>query len=320
MSHNIALLMVTFARRDLFKQAIRSFIHYAAPHAVVVVDNNPAERLERTTLEALHGAATETSSIVLDGNPYRYDVWVLGNTKLYYVPSGENLGGAGGFRLGQSMAFALNMADYHYFTDDDVVVEADPFPPLIEVLASTDAPFASSLVFNEHLGDFELNQHKLSIDPLILAEQSVRSDHLSMKRIPIVANGFVGVLCRAKLCSRLGGVHAAYFVLYDDVDMTYRLSKAYGPGYLVPTSKIIHRFRAGSDYPSWKVALQLRNKVIFARRCFTPSARLRVTALALRAVIRLPGRSLRFKIRALCHLLSSAFGADRPFQPQDFRI
>ena len=116
----------------------------------------------------------------------------------------------------------------------------------------------------------------------------------------------------------IGGVYDKYFLWYDDVDTTFRLSTAYGIGYLVTGAKVNHSYLAQSRIPYWKQLLESRNRIIFIYRNGPLLTRFRILISGLRMSLRTEIR-LRVRIAGIRQLLLAFVGKERYFDPVEFQ-
>jgi GT2 family glycosyltransferase len=204
---SVAVVIVTFNRADLLTGMLDGLAAQTRrPDAVFVVDN----------------ASTDHTREVLEARAK------LGDIALHLTHSPDNLGGAGGFRLGVRLAYAGGY-DRIWLVDDDVV----PAPDCLEVLMAQDEPCVAAVREDRHGAlvekaavDFDL-RHALAIRPKRASVDDAFADRASMpERVEIQNVSFEGFLFRRQVVDRIGLPDASYFIFYDDVDFAVRARRA----------------------------------------------------------------------------------------------
>lgn len=94
----------------------------------------------------------------------------------------------------------------------------------------------------------------------------------------------LGVLCNRDVLLKMGGYDPAYFILFEDLDLSYRLRLSGHAIVSVEDALVLHRggtagisYRSGPKYPHSRVHLHSRNRWLFLIKCF----RLRTLLVAL---------------------------------------
>jgi rhamnopyranosyl-N-acetylglucosaminyl-diphospho-decaprenol beta-1,3/1,4-galactofuranosyltransferase len=207
MTETVAVVIVTFNRADLLTGMLDGLARQTRkPDAVFVVDN----------------ASTDHTREVLEARAK------LGDVPLHLTHSPDNLGGAGGFRLGVQLAYAAGY-DRIWLVDDDVV----PADDCLEVLMAEDEDCVAAVrqdrtgaLVEKAAVDFDL-RHPLAIRPKRASIEGTYDDRASMpERVEIQNVSFEGFLFRRGVVDRIGLPDASYFIFYDDVDFAVRARRA----------------------------------------------------------------------------------------------
>jgi rhamnopyranosyl-N-acetylglucosaminyl-diphospho-decaprenol beta-1,3/1,4-galactofuranosyltransferase len=200
---SVAVVIVTFNRADLLVRMLDGLAHQTrAPDAVFVIDNASSDHTRR----------------VLERN----------DLPLRVTHSDDNLGGAGGFRLGVQLAYDAGF-DRIWLMDDDVV----PAPDCLAVLMAQDEACLMSVredtrgdLAEKAAVDFDL-RHPLAIKPKRASVESAYGDRASMPALVELQNvAFEGFLVRREVIDAVGLPDASYFIFYDDVDYAIRVRRA----------------------------------------------------------------------------------------------
>ena len=216
-SLTIAVVIVTYNRKELLQQTIQSI--RAQTHRisrVVIVDNCSSDG----TRELLEQLRDDTIEPLL---------------------MRRNLGGAGGFSAGIEHAFRLG-SDLIWVMDDDVLPATDALEKLILSLgqlrsAGVEPNFLISNVFNAAhepvntpVMDLRIQKNGNQRWPVFLKEGI----------IPVLASSFVGTLICRGAVAQYGLPIAEMFIWGDDTEYTFRLTKDREAGYVVGSSRIVH--------------------------------------------------------------------------------
>ena len=207
MSESVAVVIVTFNRADLLTRMLDGLAAQTRlPDAVFVVDNASTDH----TREIL-AARREHPELPLQ----------VTHTK-------ENLGGAGGFRLGVRLAYGA-AHDRIWLVDDDVV----PAPDCLEVLLAEDEPCLAAI--REDLSGRLVEKAAIEFDlrnPLAIRPKrtSVDDAYVDRKDLPdrveLENVSFEGFMFRREVVDTIGLPDASYFIFYDDVDFAVRARRA----------------------------------------------------------------------------------------------
>ena len=106
MKNNIVAVVVTYNRKELLKECIEELTKNKEID-VMIIDN----------------ASTDGTADMIK----EYT-----SNKLFYVNTGKNLGGAGGFNFGIKEALKQDNYDYIWIMDDDTIVHEDSLEKLVE--------------------------------------------------------------------------------------------------------------------------------------------------------------------------------------------
>jgi rhamnopyranosyl-N-acetylglucosaminyl-diphospho-decaprenol beta-1,3/1,4-galactofuranosyltransferase len=206
-TESVAVVIVTFNRADLLTRMLDGLAAQTlVPDAVFVVDN----------------ASTDHTREILTARREHPDL------PLHVTHTEENLGGAGGFRLGVRLAYDAGH-DRIWLVDDDVVPATD----CVEVLLAADEPCVAAI--REDVGghlvekaalDFDLS-NPLAIRPKRTSVDQAYTDRKEMpERVELQNVSFEGFMFRREVVDTIGLPDASYFIFYDDVDFAVRARRA----------------------------------------------------------------------------------------------
>lgn len=286
-TETVAVVVVTYNRADLLAKMLAGLAALErSPDAVYVVDNCSSDH----TPEVL---ATST----LPG--------------LVTIRTSENLGGAGGFRLGLKTAYDRGH-DVMWLMDDDVIPAPDCLTRLLEVdgscLIAVREDRAGALVEKAAVR-FDL-RNPLAIRPKTASIDSTYPSRAAMPETVAVENvAFEGFLVRREVIERIGLPDASYFIFYDDVDFAIRARRAGFPIRAVRDAVLVRQldFDQQHDLAGWKGYYMYRNLfVVHLRYGENPLVRFKPWLIALAVVLLSPLRGGRAEVRNVTRGLRDA--------------
>ncbi|MFT4081116.1 MAG: glycosyltransferase family 2 protein [Nocardioides sp.] len=275
---SVAIVVVTYNRADMLARMLAGLAELnPAADAVVVVDNASTDHTARVLAEVREQGS-------LPG--------------LEVITTGENLGGAGGFRLGLKHAYHAGMMRI-WLMDDDVV----PAPDCLGVLLAVDGDCLMA-VREDAAGDlvekaalrFDL-RNPLAIRPkTAMVETHYRSRAAMPELVEIENVAFEGFMLRRRVVERIGLPDASYFIFYDDVDYALR-ARAAGFRILAVRDAVLVRqldFSQQHDLAGWKGFYMYRNLfAVHFRYGANPLVRAKPYAIAAGVVLLSPLRPRR---------------------------
>jgi GT2 family glycosyltransferase len=216
-SLGVAVVVVTYNRKQLLKQTLQSIRAQTYPVARIIVVDNLSTDGTRDFLAQLDDQAIEPLLMQ------------------------SNLGGAGGFSAGIERAYHLK-SDLIWVMDDDVLPDPEALEQLVKTLTRlrkiganpnfviSNVRSASGEPVNTPIMDLRLQDNGNLRWPLFLEEGVV----------PIVAASFVGTLITREAVDTFGLPIAEMFIWGDDIEFTSRLTRDREAGYVVGSSHITH--------------------------------------------------------------------------------
>ena len=246
----VAAVLVTHNRPELLLQALAALRAQTRPlDAIYIVDNASAPGSDAIGfgLGSLDGVTVLRSEI--------------------------NLGGAGGFALGMTRAFAAGY-DWIWLLDDDAMARPDALVRLLDadVDAGADAGTGTRVGALcgtvREFGDLALRHRRRYHLPTGIERPLPRGAYEGPP-CRVDTASFVGFLVSAAAVAAVGFPERAFFLGYDDTEYSLRLRRAGLSLWLVPDSVVEHlrargaRLRAGPFGP--KHYFTIRNRIAVAR-------------------------------------------------------
>ncbi|MEO6509905.1 MAG: glycosyltransferase family 2 protein [Nocardioides sp.] len=290
--------------------------------AVVVVTHNRADLLTRM----LDGLVAQTwqadAVIVVDNASGDHTQQVLARMKesddlpLTMIRSEENVGGAGGFRIGMETAYAAGW-DRIWVMDDDVV----PAPDCLATLMAIDEPCLMSVRedLDGHLVEksaitFDL-RNPLAIKPKTASVETTYGTRAAMPplvEIQVVA--FEGLLLRREVVAAVGLPDAEFFIFYDDADFALRARKAGFHIWAVRDAVLVRQlpFSQRHALETWKGYYMYRNLfVVHFRHGANPLVRAKPYAISAAVVALSPLRGGRAEAGNVIRAIRDARGMQK---------
>lgn len=208
-AERVCAVVVTYNRSALLRECLDAVLSQTHPVQVVLVDN----------------ASTDNTPDVIRDYADRVHV----------VRSDRNVGGAGGFHLGLTIALDRG-ADWFWLMDDDTVARPDTVERL---LAANDRCAVPAQLLASRVEWVDGRRHPMNAgtldDRLDQAEQAAAAGCVALR-----AASFVSVLLPRQGIVANGLPMKDYFIWVDDVEYTMRLTRD-GLGLLVTDSVVVHK-------------------------------------------------------------------------------
>lgn len=182
------------------------------------------------------------------------------------INTDENLGGSGGFYLGQEKALELN-ADWVMVADDDAYAAPDMVEQFYNFIEHNDTSKISAVCAAVYNSDKTLNTYhrrKISIHKgIFFNSHGININEYTQKEFNTDLLSYVGSFLNIKALKKTGTINRHYFIYHDDTEHSLRLKK-YGPIITVPNIKITHDDENSVDLknnpiPLWKLYYLKRN-------------------------------------------------------------
>lgn len=240
---NVIATILTFNRKALLCEALDAILEQdgGAPD-ILIVDNHSTDGTKETV--------------------ERY----LSLPNVYYVDTGENLGGAGGFNYAIKSAMKMGY-DRLWIMDDDCVPQKGALSALRDADFSLNGKFGwlSSVAY---WTDGELC--KLNLQSYRLGK---RIKHFERNLIPAQTASFVSLYMQKSAVLKQGLNIADFYMWGDDWEFTRRISKSF-PCYVVSESKVIHKtshnksnnMAVDDQDRLWRYSYAFRNEVYILRQ------------------------------------------------------
>ena len=235
---SVAVVVVTHNRADLLARMLDGLVAQTwQPDAVIVVDNASGDHTQQ----------------VLD----RHDL------PLQVIRSEENVGGAGGFRIGMETAYVAGW-DRIWLMDDDVV----PAPDCLATLMAVDEPCLMCVredlegkLVEKSATTFDL-RNPLAIKPKTASVETTYGTRAAMPplvEIQVVA--FEGFLVRREVVAAVGLPDPEFFIFYDDADFALRARRSGYRIWAVRDAVLVRQLAFSQELAleSWKGYYMYRN-------------------------------------------------------------
>jgi len=244
--YKIAVVVVTYNRLEKLKKAMRAYSKQVyKPKYVIVVDNNSQ-----------------------DGTKDYLEEWKSNSEgfERNVINLEKNLGGSGGFYMGEKYALKLD-CDWVMVADDDAYPEPDYLAGMVDYI-SRNRNDVFSVVCGAVMQQGEyahrtIVSNKKSLDYL----KSVPKEYYSRDVFDFDAAGYLGLLINKRIMQEVGCINPDFFIWADDVEHCLRL-KEKGRIVCLPKLRLIHDTENVSGKLSWKYYYGYRNRIIIAKRYF----------------------------------------------------
>lgn len=220
--NKIFVVLVTYNRLGKLKTALKSYESQSVkPDGIIVVNNNSNDG----TMEFL--SMWEASSIL---------------TNHHVINSSQNLGGAGGFRLGMKKAIELG-ADWIWVADDDAYPDMEAFTILNKYIDderfSDVACFCGAVYIGNSKTSIDTDHRRIEKNRIIKVPYKVPTQEYEKEYISIDESTYVGSCYKVTVLKKVGLTNQHLFIYFDDTEHSHRVHKE-GRILLIPAIKIVH--------------------------------------------------------------------------------
>ena len=245
----LALVIVTYNRLEKLKKALQCYKEQTQGFRnLIVVDNCST-----------------------DGTKEYLDEWEHHETtfRKIVIHSSENVGGAGGFYLGQKKALELN-ADWVFIADDDAYAAPDMVEKFYRFTANHDCSKLSAICatvrnMDGSIAAYHRDRYKIENGTNWFYKEFKRvhipDEEYGREFFSIDLLSYVGSFLNAKALKKCGLVNPSYFIFFDDSEHSLRLKK-YGEIIVIPQMEIVHEGGAAEAKKgsiSWRSYYEIRN-------------------------------------------------------------
>ncbi len=203
-------VVVTYNRLTLLKECLAAIEKQTYPaHKIIVIDN----------------CSTDGTKEYLEAYSARLQFQVIRTER--------NIGGAGGFSLGVK-ASVLGGGDYTWIMDDDTVPSPEALETLVRTAAqSDDVGFVCSKVLWTDNAIHPLNM------PGGLKNDAIGNNGITASRCEMCS--FVSVLVSSRAVYKVGLPIKEFFIWFDDIEYTLRITRAGFKNYYAGQSIVVHK-------------------------------------------------------------------------------
>lgn len=202
----IAAVVVTYNRLVLLKECLDAISRQTYQVSSIIVVNN---------------ASTDGTTEFLQQ---------IDDKQLVVKSFEKNIGGAGGFAEGISIATKMGV-DAIWIMDDDTIPQADALHYLVRILSNKkNIGFVNSKVVWT-----DGSIHQMNIPGY------VHHDDLGGGIYAVRSASFVSLLVPSKIVREVGLPYREFFIWVDDAEFTSRIVKAGYKGYFTTSSVVVHK-------------------------------------------------------------------------------
>ena len=251
---------------------------------VVIVTYNRLEKLKKAIASYENQTRTFRNMIVVnnhstDGTQEFLEAWKMEKAAFskYVISTDDNLGGSGGYYLGQKKALQL-AADWVFLADDDAYAYPNMMESFYNYAEQIDYCMVSAIcgtVFHaDGTIDYNHRSRFIKSNRRFVYRIPSQPDDYKKKEFEIDYLSYVGSFINGKALSKVGPVDARFFIFWDDSEHSLRLKK-FGRILCVPAIRIIHddgktAYSREEDNRiiTWKDYYLIRNEIVTYKRHF----------------------------------------------------
>ena len=244
---------------------------------LVIVTYNRLEKLKKA-LQCYENQTRGFRNLILvdncstDGTREWLDEWGASTSDKFnkkVIHAEENLGGSGGFYLGQKKAMELG-ADWVFVADDDAYAAPTMVEEFYKFVSNHDSSKLSAICATVRNMDGSIAEYHRDRYEIVngtnwfykeFKRVHVTEEEYGLKYFTIDLLSYVGSFINANAMRMYGLVNPKYFIFFDDSEHSLRLKK-YGEIIVVPQMEIVHEggtseVKKGSI--SWRSYYEIRN-------------------------------------------------------------
>lgn len=218
MKNQVIAIVVTFNRKALLYENLNALLAQTEPCDILIIDNHSTDG----TKKLLESEFPE----IFNTYPQEYQ-------RIFYLDTGINLGGAGGFSFGIKKAVEYSYK-YLWIMDDDCIPEKTALAELLKAdyeLKGIYGFLASKVLWTDG------NICKTNIQRYPMAKR-VHDFHSGLVKVNY--SSFVSMFFKSELVKELGLPIKEFFIWSDDLEYTRRISRKY-PSFLCNHSIVTHK-------------------------------------------------------------------------------
>lgn len=209
-SKTVVAVVVTYNRKELLKESIRALLNQDYKNCnILIVDN----------------ASTDGTKEYIEEE--------LENKKVFYINTGSNLGGAGGFNFGIKEAYKMK-SDFIWLMDDDCIVHKDSLTELIKADEKLNGNygFLSSKVLWKDNSICIMNKQKKTFTKWL------KDFEKNFQTIALAS--FVSFFIKSENVKKYGLPIKEFFIWTDDWEYSRRISRK-EKCYFISSSIVTHK-------------------------------------------------------------------------------
>ena len=212
----VCAIVVTHNRKELLRECLTALsAQTRPPDRIVVVDN----------------AGTDGTGDLIRAE--------YGHVELVTLETNE--GSAGGFHEGMRHAHAMG-AEWLWLMDDDTIASPDALSELLEAPSRLEPAAPPALLVSKAVWR-DGGVHPMNVPWPARKHPERMIDGAERGLMPMTSATWVSLLVHRRAVDRYGLPLKHFFIWSDDIDYTGRILRR-EPGYLVPTSVVVHKTEA----------------------------------------------------------------------------
>jgi len=266
----VAAVVVTFNRKNLLEECLDAIIEQTfKPDAIIIIDNNSTDGTAELLLEKSY--INNLPPVGLNNGRQQIQENLIATNKqdkfisIIYLHKSVNSGASGGFYEGLKLSYEKQYT-WAWLMDDDVAPQKDCLEQLLNQYSDNNN--ISCIVPTRIYPNGDIVQgHELILSRKVFSK--------SLFKIPeterIEKMTFEGPLLKTKYFNVIKKDILKYFLLFDDNDAAYKISKRgiivkSEKGIMIKKIQILNNFYTKGN--EWKQYYRYRNKWIYVRNNF----------------------------------------------------
>lgn len=243
---DICVVIVTYNRLEKLKRTIKSYEKQTLLPKYIIIVNNASTDETKDYLEKWKNVNNGINKIIIN--------------------SEQNLGGSGGFYLGEQLAITLD-SSWVMVGDDDAYPDKFYIEKAFDIINNKKRNEISVICgLVKQNGNFD-NYHRANINSKwkINFTKKINFNDIKADNFYIEISSYVGPIINIEILKKVGLINEKFFIWYDDVEHMIRLGKK---GKIICSKNMIieHDIEKKRESLNWKYYYGFRNYIYMIKK------------------------------------------------------
>lgn len=295
---DICVVIVTYNRLEKLKKTIKAYEEQVLLPKYIIVVNNASNDGTKIYLERWKNISNGINKIIIN--------------------SEKNLGGSGGFYLGEKLAITLDTS-WIMLGDDDAYPDKFYIEKAFKIVRQENDKISVVCGLVKQNGSVD-NYHRFNVDNRWKYDfiKGINFNEIKSDIFYIDVSSYVGPIINVEILKKVGLVDKNFFIWYDDIEHMLRLRKK---GKIICCKNMIieHDVEKERATLNWKYYYGFRNYIYMVKKHYPNKYICVLVLFFLKAILcPLKGKSLKevkMRIRAMKDAFLGKLGKNNIYKP-----